>query len=1125
VELSVFNNNEQMSVQDAKQILFQDSLADVVRQMRNSRKGEAETIQEALADIRSELKSTAQHVKVTAVVKLTYFAMLGYAGDYGAFNIIEVMADSHFQHKRAGYVAAAVILNDSSPVLPLCTALLKKDMMSPNQYEVGLALYCLSSVCTPDLARDLVSDVVGLLNSPRAGIRKKAVLCLYKIFLQFPEALRPTYPMLKEKLEDGSDKADSDPAVRGAVVNVLCELARRNPGNFLNLVPPFYNLLSSIHNNWTLIKVIKVFGYFAPLEPRLGKKLVDPLTNIITTTHAKSVQYECILAVANGMNKVASLTKIAVDRMKVFAEDRDANLKYLGLDAMSRIMREAPKQLADQRDTVLRCLADRDPTIRDKALLILQGMVTKKNLVSTVNSMFDNVNLIPVDEEWSNRVIKTIIDTIKEDDYANVQDFEWYLAVLMDIAQLPLQSFKHGELIEAEFVDIVTRVNAVRQFGVESMASLLCSSAMLSANTSQSTQWMIVRAAAFICGEYPYWLTNKKTTVEHLLADRVLQMPPSLQAVAVTAVSKILAFAVRPCDRHMARRDGEEELQDPDDTSTLTDVITTVIGDAAAQVTTMQVAPLSRVGANSRESTLNFTGPIAKFCASVDPVVQERSLLLHFMATQVKAKQQHSADGAAEANAPFQQQFFAAEIEPVAEGAQEAVAVPADVDFDTPFCETLPALVDSDGEEASDSDDSGSERGSMSVEAALRQEKERQVRRRADVDTYYLKAGEDAGAGDDLPPVEPLEGLGKSVPSRHRASGKKSHTINKQLSRPAGFVLPTSKKATNEEPVDEAAMKLRHISVDRPVGKDEVLPTIQPYKRIEASASPQRGGPAGSKGDAGGAAEAENAALETMRIGASRNFNPVEAITCESATVTLQVVETKPKKDGGYTIHLLAALKNRLAGHSLYAPKIRLAEGSTTEFFRLQNAEGTAVDSIAFAEKVKSEGSVNAEFSLVLMGGIPDLSQPIAFELVTTEKKKDHVFAGAMPLLCKYFLQLPEKMSRADFEEKVLGSLVSAGCVAAGIPVGANDDLGAAIDHIRTALRLSVVDTFRDCVVLHGVLVQRKKTEPTYVALIAKEECEGDDRQLVLYVKCASDSLTSGIVSEASVAMGGEVEA
>jgi AP-3 complex subunit delta-1 len=77
-----------------------------------------------------------------------------------------------------------------------------QDMTSSNIWESGVALNCLSNICTPDLARDLAADVVSLLSSSKPYIRKKACLVLYKVFLKFPDALRPSFPRLKEKLED-----------------------------------------------------------------------------------------------------------------------------------------------------------------------------------------------------------------------------------------------------------------------------------------------------------------------------------------------------------------------------------------------------------------------------------------------------------------------------------------------------------------------------------------------------------------------------------------------------------------------------------------------------------------------------------------------------------------------------------------------------------------------------------------------------------------------------------------------------------------------------------------------------------------------------------------------------------
>ena len=110
---------------------------------------------------------------------------------------------------------------------------------------------------------------------------------------------------MKEKLED------PDPGVQSAAVNVICELARKNPKNYLSLAPTFFKLMTSSTNNWMLIKIIKLFGALTPLEPRLGKKLIEPLTNLIHSTSAMSLLYECInTVIGNKVNCISIFESI-----------------------------------------------------------------------------------------------------------------------------------------------------------------------------------------------------------------------------------------------------------------------------------------------------------------------------------------------------------------------------------------------------------------------------------------------------------------------------------------------------------------------------------------------------------------------------------------------------------------------------------------------------------------------------------------------------------------------------------------------------------------------------------------------------------------------------------------------
>lgn len=163
-------------------------------------------------------------------------------------------------------------------LLMLATNMIRKDLNSQNQYDAGVSLSGLSCFISADLSRDLANDIMTLvssqsmnfehnwntslslnghllrfqMSSTKPYLRMKSVLMMYKVFLRYPEALRPAFPKLKEKLED------PDPGVQSAAVNVICELARKNPKNYLSLAPIFFKLMTTSTNNWMLIKIIKL---------------------------------------------------------------------------------------------------------------------------------------------------------------------------------------------------------------------------------------------------------------------------------------------------------------------------------------------------------------------------------------------------------------------------------------------------------------------------------------------------------------------------------------------------------------------------------------------------------------------------------------------------------------------------------------------------------------------------------------------------------------------------------------------------------------------------------------------------------------------------------------------------
>ncbi|KAL5971341.1 AP-3 complex subunit delta-1 [Taenia solium] len=482
-------------------------LSDLVRGIRAHKYDEVKYINECIDEIKNELKTGNIVSKANAINKLAY--MIGYDISWAAFNIIEVMSSSKFSYKRIGYLAASQCFGEQIDVLMLATNLIRKDLNSGKLYDTSVALSGLSCFVTPDLAKDLCDDILALTMSPKPYIAKKAILLLYKVFLKNPDALRAAFPRLRKKLED------PDPGIQSAAVNVICELARKNPQNYLSLSPIFFKLMTTSTNNWVLIKIIKLFGALTPLEPRLGKKLIEPLTNLIHNTSAMSLLYECINTVLAGVPDHHASIQLCVQKLRILIEDSDQNLKYLGLLAMGKILRHHPKSVQAHKDLILACLDDRDESIRLRALDLLHGMVSRTNLLEIVRSLVRHLSTPEIGAHFRAELIVTVVRICSQGNYQYVLSFEWYISVLLELAQLNIN--RNGELLANQLLDVAVRVASVRPFAVSQMAIFLRSCKGMITYSNQASLHDVIYAAAWICGEYAGFLEEPRETLEAML--------------------------------------------------------------------------------------------------------------------------------------------------------------------------------------------------------------------------------------------------------------------------------------------------------------------------------------------------------------------------------------------------------------------------------------------------------------------------------------------------------------------------------------------------------------------------------------------------------------------------------
>ncbi|XP_046814545.1 AP-3 complex subunit delta-1 isoform X2 [Vespa crabro] len=607
--------------------MFDKNLTDLVRGIRNNKENEAKYIAQCIEEIKQELRQDNIAVKANAVAKLTYLQMLGYDISWAGFNIIEVMSSAKFTYKRIGYLAGSQSFHADTELLMLTTNMIRKDLNSQNQYDAGLALSGLSCFISPDLARDLVNDIMTLLTSTKPYLRKKAVLMMYKVFLRFPEALRPAFPRLKEKLED------PDSGVQSAAVNVVCELARKNPKNYLSLAPVFFKLMTTSTNNWMLIKIIKLFSTITLIEPKMGRRLTQPLIDLISSTSAMSLLYECIntviavlISISSGMPNHSDSIQLCVQKLRILIEDSDQNLKYLGLLAMSKILRTHPKSVQAHKDLIMQCLDDKDESIRLRALDLLYGMVSKKNLMEIVKKLMVHMDKAE-GTTYRDELLSKIIQICSQNNYQFITYFEWYISVLVELTRM--EGTKHGPLVATQLLDVAIRVQAIRKYAVHQCALLLENSYLLTGQP-RATMSEVLYAAAWICGEFSSELEDPLATLQSMLRSQASSLPGHIQAVYVHNILKLAAAIL-----YKAEKEGDNETM---------------------------------------EQIFALKDKIAAFVCSGDLEVQERSSSALVIFECLKEN-----PGLAEEL----MEAFEGELNPVAPKAQRKVPIPDDLDLDS----------------------------------------------------------------------------------------------------------------------------------------------------------------------------------------------------------------------------------------------------------------------------------------------------------------------------------------------------------------------------------------------------------------------------------------------------------
>lgn len=498
-------------------------LSTFISDIRNAKTKESEQqrIDKELANIRAAFSNPAKlsaYDRRKYSWKMLYINMIGYDIDFGMDQLLSLLSSPEYADKLVGYMTVSVLMRSTDSQMTLVVQAIKNDLQSTQDATQCLALAAIANLGGKELAEAVAVDVQRILFSRAIFpvVRKKAALCLLRL-VRISRELMPPSEWAKKLITLLDDK---HLGVVLSVVTLILGLAEKDPAAYEGATGPLLVWLTRLAVNrhvtddyvyhgtpcpWLQVRILRLLQMF-PIPPTeaMRTRLTEVLAHILNKTEVtKSVNrnnaehcvlFEAIhLIIKQGEASEATLRAKAVAHLSKFINIREPNIRYLGLDTMSRLvnLEGTGDAIRRQQATIMFSLKDADISVRRRALDLLFAMCDRSIAESVVRELLSYLAIA----DWAIKDEMVLKLAILAERFA--PDMRWYVDTILQLLNIA------GDFVSDDIwhrvVQIVTNREDLQKYAA---------SRMYKAMEPASAHETAVKVAAYVLGEFGYLLNE-----------------------------------------------------------------------------------------------------------------------------------------------------------------------------------------------------------------------------------------------------------------------------------------------------------------------------------------------------------------------------------------------------------------------------------------------------------------------------------------------------------------------------------------------------------------------------------------------------------------------------------------